>query len=187
MPINVKVPDRTDYIPCPTGLHHAVCVDVVDMGIVDGGQYGPKHKVRIVWQTGSRDASGQRYLVTKRYTASLHKKAALRQDLVSWRGLDFEPEQLKGFDLEKLLGANCQLNVVHNTTTIDGDQVTFANVATIVPPPQGVDRLNGENYTREVEREQQQQQAPQAAPQSDGPAYEEAPAEGEVPDFEMEF
>ena len=35
-------------------------------------------------------------------------------DLVSWRGRPFTETEKKGFDITKLIGIPCQLNVMHN-------------------------------------------------------------------------
>lgn len=189
MGITVKKPDRSDFVPAPAGLHRAVCVDVIDMGLIDTGKFGVQDVVRLVWQTEAMGADGKRYAIHKRYNKTLGAKANLRRDLVSWRGMDFTPEELKGFDLEKLLGANCQLNVVHNQKEIDGDMITFANVNSIVPAPQGVDRLQPLNYDREQDRDQapQPQQAPPSSPGSHYSESEPEPDAEDTPEFEMEF
>ena len=90
---------------------------------------------------------------------------------------------MKQFDLEKLIGANCQLNVVHNAKEIDGEQVTFANITSIVPPSKGATRLDAENYTRRKDRDQQDGQFP-PQDQSGQPA---PPAGEPEPEFEMQF
>lgn len=143
MPIIAKA-NKGDFTPAPEGLHRAVCVDVVDIGMV-AGQFGLKHKVEIRWQTEERiPATNKPFLVVKRYGLSLHKKSVLRPDLESWRGKSFTDEEAGGFDLERLIGANCQINVVHNST----DSGTYANVKTVVPAPKGLAPLKVEDYTR---------------------------------------
>jgi hypothetical protein len=186
MGVTVKKPDRSDFIPAPAGLHRSVCVDVVDMGLVDTGKFGVQDVVRLVWQTEATGADGKRYTIHKRYNKTLGAKANLRRYLVSWRGLDFNPEELKGFDLDKLLGVNCQLNVVHNQKEIDGDLVTFANVNSIVPAPQGSDRLQPLDYEREQDRTQETQSTlPQQTP---GPHFETpSPDAEDQPDFDIPF
>lgn len=147
MPVLVAEP-QTDFQPAPAGLHRAVCVDVVDLGMQET-QWGEKHKVRVVWQIEEAMENGRLFSVGQRYTASLHQKSKLRQDLESWRGRPFTAEELRGFDLEKLIGANAQLNVVHNTN----DGRTFANVATIVPAAKGAPKLEADgSYTRVKDR-----------------------------------
>ena len=48
MPIIAKRPE-SNLAPCPEGLHQAVCVDVVDLGIQQT-PWCDKHQVRLVWQ-----------------------------------------------------------------------------------------------------------------------------------------
>lgn len=133
--IYVREPEST-FVPAPQGLHQAVCVDVVDMGLQDT-PFGEKHKVKITWLLDAQMETGDPYMVSQWYTASLHERAKLRQDLESWRGRSFTTEELQGFDLEKLLSANAQLLIVHN---IKGDR-TYANVKAITPLLRGTGKL----------------------------------------------
>jgi hypothetical protein len=57
---------------------------------------------------------GKPFVISKFYTNSLNEKATLRADLMSWRGRDFTSEELRGFDLQSILGAPCLINVVHD-------------------------------------------------------------------------
>jgi hypothetical protein len=139
------------YATAPEGLHHGVCVDVVNLGIVQGA-YGAKHKVRLVWQLDAReDAQGRRYDVARVYTLSLHERAALRKDLESWRGRKFTDRELDGgFDLEKLVGVNAQVQVTHD---LSDDGTCYANVSTVVPPIKGAAKLVPEEYVRAKDRQ----------------------------------
>lgn len=147
MAIPVRAPDST-FEPCPEGLHHGVCVDAVDLGIVQTA-FGDKHQVQLRWQVDELNTQGKRFEVRKTYTASLGDKANLRKDLEAWRGKAFTPDELKGFDLERLLGANCQLNVVH---TLADNGNLYANVRGIVPAPKGAVRLVPQDYVRQQDR-----------------------------------
>jgi hypothetical protein len=69
---------------------------------------------------------GKPFSIHKTYTVSLHEKSKLRADLQAWRGKMFTPEELAGFDLGKILGQYCIIQVVHSE---DGK---FANVQTIM-------------------------------------------------------
>lgn len=152
MPILAKKPDST-FSPAPEGLHHAVCVDVIDLGIKETA-WGDRHKIRIVWQIEETNAeTGRRFEVRKQFNLSLHEKATLRKDLESWRGRKFSEDELNGFDVEKLLGANCQVQVVHG---ISDDASIWANVQAIVPPPKNVPKLSPSDYTRLKDRAKQQ-------------------------------
>jgi hypothetical protein len=153
MPIIAK-DNRKEFTPAPEGLHQGVCVDVIDLGLVTG-QYGEKHKVEIRWQLDLlEDASTsnppRRFMVTNRYTLSLNEKATLRKHLEAWRGKLFTEEELAGFDLEKLLGVNGQLQIIHN---LSEKGRTFANIQAIVPLGKGMTKIRpSEDYVRMKDR-----------------------------------
>jgi len=147
MPIIAK-DNRREFTPAPEGLHQGVCVDVIDLGLLPT-PWGEKQKVELRWQLEATQETGPRFMVTNRYTLSLNEKATLRQHLEAWRGKRFTKEELEGFDLEKLLGVNCQLQVVH---TLSDQGRTFANVQAIVPLGKGMVKLRPAEYTRVIER-----------------------------------
>lgn len=148
MAIIAKKPESS-FSPCPEGLHQAVCVDVVDLGIVKG-QFGEKHKVELRWQVDVEDEQrGKRYELRKWYTLSLHEKSNLRKDLECWRGRKFTEAELAGFDLEALLKANCQLQVIHN---ISDEGRTFDNVQAIVPHNAKIPKIAPQEYIRQKDR-----------------------------------
>jgi len=150
MPYIVK-DSKKDYTPAPEGLHQAVCIDVVDLGI-QKTQFGDQVKIEVRWVIEEIDPKTQKqYMVLRRFTPSLHKKASLRAVLESWRGRKFTDEELKGFDIEKLIGANCQLQVCHNISS-DGD--TYANVQACVPIAKNAPKMAiPQDYIRVAERE----------------------------------
>lgn len=92
------------------GLHQAVCVDVIDLG-VQQTKFGEKEQVKLVFQLDEGKADGTPIYMPRTYTASLNIKATLRKDLKSWRGADLSPEERGGFDMEKLVGAQAQVNI----------------------------------------------------------------------------
>ena len=56
----------------------------------------------------------------------------------------FNEDELKGFDIGKLLGINCMLQVLH--TVKDGK--TYANIASITPLPKGYSKQAPENAVK---------------------------------------
>lgn len=135
MSLVVTESPKVEYIPPSEGLHQAVMVDVVDLGVLET-PWGDKHKCTLVFETDELDPEGVPLRVSKRYTLSLSEKSNLRQDLERWRGKAFEPKELKkGFDLESLLGLNATVYVAHRLT----DERLFANIQTILPPAKGKD------------------------------------------------
>lgn len=133
-----------DYEPIPEDLHLAICYGIWDLGMQFYDYYHQIiHKVVINWELpevrGDFEKNGKKVnlprAISKKYTLSLHKKAGLRKDLESWRGKKFTEEELsKGFDLKKLLGVPCQIQVLHNKV----EDKIYANVSAIIKAPQGI-------------------------------------------------
>lgn len=136
--MSVIVKDK-EYPLAPEGLHNAICIDVEPITTEEkpaayGG--GLADKTRLVWALDSVDEStGKQFIVSKRYTVSLHEKATLAKDLTAWRGRPFTPEERKGFDIEKLLLVPCRLLVVHNTNASTGK--TYANIEKVMKAEPG--------------------------------------------------
>lgn len=151
--------DGKTFTPAPAGVHQAVCVDVVDLGFLDVTWQGvskKKHLINVAWQINEDRDDGKPYLVFKRYTLSLHEKATLGKDLESWRGKKFTDEERNGFDVERLLGVNCLLNVTHNQV---GDR-TYANVVSIMPLAKGMPQIHARDYVRKVDRQPEPETVP---------------------------
>ncbi len=141
----------SEFVPAPDGVANAVCVDEVDLGIV-ASTFGPKHMLKLVWEIEELMENGKRFLVSKRYAASLHEKATLHKDLKSWRGKAFTPDELKAFDLANVVGKPCQLVIVH----AEKDGSVYANVQTVAKA--GAVKLTPSgNYIRVKDRPPEQQ------------------------------
>ena len=172
---------QSDFVPAPEGLHFCVCCDVVDLGLVKTswqGQEAIKDMVRLVWQTEETMSSGAKagapFLINKRYTSSTHPKATLRIHIESWAGKKFTDEQFAAFDIERLIGACCQIQIAHN---ISGGE-TYANIMAIVPAPKGKPKLAVRGYTRVKDRPGYI--PPKAQPTSDAPPHDESPFPDDV-------
>lgn len=118
MPIIAKEENVSEQPPI--GMHQAVCSMVCDIGTHKGeyqGRQTMRHQIVIIWEINEKKQfgkfAGERFQLSRFYTLSLDQKATLRKDLQSWRGQPFTSEELKGFDIERLKGANCFLNVIH--------------------------------------------------------------------------
>jgi len=121
------VASAKSFTPAPEGVWPAVCVDVVDLGMIPG-PWGTKSKCKIVWEISERMPDGRPFIASKWYTISLHEKSSLHKHLKSWRGKAFTPDELRGFDLEKLIGAPCQLLIEQQ----EKDGILYGNVTTIL-------------------------------------------------------
>ena len=104
-----------DYEVLEQGQYNATCYRVVDIGTHQESYEGEtfkRHSVILVWETSDKMMKdGKPFSVTQQYNLSLHEKAKLRQHLVSWRQKQFTQEELGGFDLTKVLGLTCKLDV----------------------------------------------------------------------------
>jgi hypothetical protein len=128
-----------DFPKAPAGTHVARCYQVIDLGhqkIVWNNQEKWQPKVLLTWEIlgEERMEDGRPFAVSSRFTLSLSEKSALRPILEAWRGKPFTKEEADGFDVKKVLGAYCMLNVVHNQV---GDK-TYANVAAVMALPKGM-------------------------------------------------
>ena len=154
--------------PIPAGMYQAVCSQVWDLGTQTApftdkktGMPIVNRKVRIVWElpTADRieftDDEGKDQSVVKHmgreFTISLHPKSLLRPFLESWRGKEFEPSELMGFNVGKLIGANCTLQVIHKVHAVHGK---YATVSAVVPLMPAMDKIIPENETIMYEIEQ---------------------------------
>ena len=123
------------------GNHHGICVAVIDLGTQYNEAFNKEQpKVMITWELpdfpivdeNGEPIPGKGYrVISKEYTSSLNEKSNLYGDLVSWRGRDFTPEELEGFNIKNVLGANCLVNVMKN-------KKGYSNVAAVAKLPKGM-------------------------------------------------
>jgi hypothetical protein len=135
------------YDPIPQGLHNAICYAVYDLGTQYSEKFNTEQrKILICWELpdvrGDFEKDGEvknlPKAISAEYTLSLSEKSNLRHDLETWRSRSFTPEELEGFDITKLLGVPCQIQVIHKKSK-DGVK-TYSNVGGIVRAIQGYDK-----------------------------------------------
>lgn len=123
------------FKPCPAGVHDATCVVVADIGThlkdyPDGKK--EKHRVLLAWEIDDlRTDDDEPFIVTRQFNLSLHENSGLRPFLEAWRGRSFTEKELHAFDVKNVLGAPCQLNVVHQKSDKNGQ--TYANASSAIP------------------------------------------------------
>lgn len=110
--------DTPSYPTVSVGVHKARCVRVIDLGTQQNdyqGQISWKRQVMLIWEVPSEtDNKGEPLTISKFYTLSLNEKANLANDLVSWRGRPFTETEKKAFDISKVVGKPCSINVILN-------------------------------------------------------------------------
>lgn len=132
-PLVVAYSEEDKPLP-PYGTTIAQCVWVIDLGTQFDERFSKSsRKILIGWELPDCLMNDERpFMISKRYTFSLHDKALLRKDLESWRGKPFTDEELiKGFAVKKLILNKCFLNIVH----VEKGNKHYANVAAIVALP----------------------------------------------------
>lgn len=130
--------------PIPTGNYPARCYSMVHIGTVEENILGTikiLNKVRITWELPTelkvfKEENGEQPIViSKEFTLSMHEKSTLRNYLKNWRGKDFTEEEANAFDITKLIGVPCMLNITHKKSK-DG-QRTYAEIGSISTIPKG--------------------------------------------------
>tara|TARA_X000001388_G_scaffold49229_1_gene35362 strand:- start:772 stop:1467 length:696 start_codon:yes stop_codon:yes gene_type:complete len=113
--MSLTLKEGGEYEKLPKGQYEGVCYKVVDMGTTEQEYEGVKSKKKRVLITfeiqGQKMSDDRPFVISRTYTASLFESAALRKDLVSWRGRNFTEEELQGFDIDKLLGKTANIEV----------------------------------------------------------------------------
>jgi len=122
--------------PHPEGIYSGVCVDIVDLGLVETEFQGEKKlvpKLRLFFETEYRDETGKAGLISKTFTASLHQKARLSEYIGKWRGRPVVPGE--SIDLAKLIGANCTLVISRQQNMVGR---TYAAIDAVSKPTKKV-------------------------------------------------
>jgi hypothetical protein len=142
MALIAKADSNGSFTPVPTGLHLARCYRIIDLGTQESEYMGVKkmlQKVMLQFEVHSEDengnptvtAKGEPLSISKNFTLSLGEKATLRTDLKTWRGRDFTPEELRGFELKNVLGVWCTLSII-KAMGRDGTK-EYTNISGIMP------------------------------------------------------
>jgi hypothetical protein len=106
MPIIAK---GKEFEVCPAGLHHAKIADITQFTHENWGE-----RVKFTFETDQIGKEGQNLSVFHEASLHLSPKAKLSGIVESILGRSVTPEERKnGFNVEKLLGKKCQVNVKH--------------------------------------------------------------------------
>lgn len=142
--------NNTDFERVPEGVYIGRCFMLVDIGTQESAFKGEtkfQKKIHIAWELLDEDtkmADGRPFAISKTYTNSLHEKSSLYADVNAWRGKKFTDEELEGFDLQKVVGAYCQLQVSHEESA---NGRTYANITSIMALPKGMNKPEAVNDT----------------------------------------
>jgi hypothetical protein len=130
----------------PAGNYIGICYQMIEIGMVKKNIMGTEkvlHKVRIGWELPTElkvfneEKGEQPCVISKEFTLSMHEKSALRAVLKSWRGKDFTDEESKAFDITKILGKPCMINIIHKPGKADPTK-TYQEISSITGVPKGM-------------------------------------------------
>lgn len=154
MSLTVSETGGKEFSIIPEGSYVAICNMLVDLGLQYNEAYkNSSRKVLIGWEFPEEriEINGEDVprTITQRYTASLNEKSILRRDLSAWRGRDFTPAELSGFNLRNIVGAPCMIQVIHK----EYNGKKYANVASIMTLPKGMAKpvLSGEPIVYDID------------------------------------
>jgi len=154
MAIIAKNSGGGDYAPMESGMYVARCVQMIQIGTITeiiNGETKTHHKVRLGFEFPTetkvfKEENGEQpYFLSKEYTLSFHEKATLRQHLETWRGKKFTEEEAKSFDITRLIGVPCTINVVHKESKT---AKVYAEIGSISPLMKGTACLEQVNPTQ---------------------------------------
>lgn len=144
----VATKPASNYTPPPAGMHVARCYRLIDLGTqpksYQGKPTGEARKIMASWELLGEDRmnDGKPFTISKSWFLSMHEKAALRKDLESWRGRPFTPEEEHSFDVSKLLGAYCLINVIQEPGQ---DGTPYTKIGAITPLMKGMAKPDAVN------------------------------------------
>ena len=132
------------FTPVPPGMHLARCYRIIDLGTQASTYQGTTKKlpkIMLQFEVHGEDdmgkpittEKGEPMSISKNFTLSLADKATLRLDLQTWRGREFNADELRGFELKNVLGAWAMLSILKE---VGGDGKEYTNIKAIlgVPP-----------------------------------------------------
>lgn len=132
--------------PIPAGAYAARCYSIVDLGTreeVIQGNAKVLRKVRVTFELPTErrvfneEKGEQPCVISKEFNLTLSEKSTLRSFLKSWRGKDFTEAEAKAFDVAKLIGAPCLLNIIHVAGKANPSRM-YDEISSVSPLPKGM-------------------------------------------------
>jgi len=130
----------------PAGNYIARCYQMIEIGTVNEiimSEQKQLKKVRIGWELPTElkffneEKGEQPCVISKEFTLSMHEKSTLRSVLKSWRGKDFTDEEAKSFDITKLLGIPCMINIIHKHGKSDPSKI-YQEISSVTSIPKSL-------------------------------------------------
>lgn len=153
MPIIATTKAAGERFLAPAGTFVARCYKMIHIGTITDqyqGQDRLVNKILIEWELPTElrvfnpERGQQPISVSKEFALSMHPKSTLRAFLTSWRGKGFSDEEAAAFDVEKLIGAACQLSIIHEPKkNMPGEYYAkISNVSSLMKGFKAPDQIN---------------------------------------------
>ena len=127
----------------PAGNHLARVYQIIHIGTVtsdfknEDGSEKTINKVRIGWELPNEmrvfkeGADEQPMSMSQEYTLSMNEKANLRKLIEGILGVALEEKEAESFDVVKLIGMSCMIQVNHKTSAAGNQYAVVVNAATV--------------------------------------------------------
>lgn len=151
------------------GNYFARCFMMVHIGTITDFKGKEINKIRIGWEIPTElktlgNGNQVPFTVSKEFTLSMNEKSHLRKFLVSWRGREFTDADIESFDVAKIIGTTCMLNIIHKQSNKDST-IYYTDIAGVSPIPKGFTPLEPINPVLLFEHANINQQAVDALPE----------------------
>ena len=115
-------------------MHAARCYSMIELGLqpASSDKFKDAYKLILKFEVAElMPETNEPFVMLQWFTNTMAPKGNLRKALASWRGRDFNAAELEEFIIDKVVGAPCMLNIIHN----DEGQ---ARISAITPMPKGM-------------------------------------------------
>lgn len=144
----IKDAPGATYEPLAADNYAALCYQFVHIGHVPDNFNEGKVKDMILLgfeipgerKVFKEENGEESYRVSQEFSNSLNSKASLRKFLEAWRGQPFTKEELEGFNLLKLIGAPCMLNIVHKEGTGEKAGKKYLKIGSVAKLAKGMEK-----------------------------------------------
>jgi hypothetical protein len=123
---------------------NAVCVDVINHGVVDL-PWGKHPRRSIVFETEAKDENGNPKILTRTFNDYAYARSALTETIKNWLGLDISGED-EDYDFGKCVGEQARLRAPE---TVSGTGKAYLKIEEIKPAGATCVQPSG-NYRRNL-------------------------------------
>ncbi len=177
----------TSYEPPPTGNHPARVTSYVFLG-TQTSEFGIRKQCWLEFELVKVRPDDETPTKVGRFcTASMAKKAKLREIVESIQGQPLTDAEARRFNVGTLLGKGCMLSITHK----EGENGIRAKVGTITSVPEGLEVPEARTVTTDYDCEEDGPEIPGTVPEFIGdilmrsPQWKEANDRGPDPDDDI--